>query len=55
MIVNASSKVTLMSTSTSEDQVQEESSLQPVLVKEGLNDSFSNGVPVQEIQRVDFF
>ena len=37
MIVNASSKLTLMSAAASEDQVQAESSLQLVMVKEGLN------------------
>ena len=55
MIVNASNKLTLMFVATSEDQVQAESSLQPIMVKEDLNDSFSNGVPVQGIQKVDTF
>ena len=55
MIVNASSKLTLMSVVASEDQVQAESCLQPVMVKEDLNDSFSNGVLVQGIQKVDTF
>ena len=42
MIVNASSKLTLMSTVASEDQVQVKSNLQLVMVKEDLKGSFSN-------------
>ena len=55
MIVNASSRLTLMSATTNEDQMQVESSLQPVMVKKSLDDSFSNDVPMQGIQRVDTF
>lgn len=44
MIVNASNRLTLMSTTASEDQVQVESSIQPMMVRKDLNDSFSNSV-----------
>ena len=55
MIVNVRSKLTLMSTIASEDQMQEESNFQPVMLKEDLKGSFSNGVPMQEVQNVDTF
>lgn len=53
MIVNASNKLTLMFVAASEDQVQAESSLQPVMVKEDLKGSFSNNVSIREVQNVD--
>ena len=48
-IFNANSNLTLMSAIANEDRVQVESSLQPMMVKEGLDDSFSNDVPMQGI------